>query len=123
MRKASLQLGHVKGGDRRLGMAVEITAVSKPCDGDGMMVLQFDLQGSPWADAFVTTFARPLEGEAENVKVTHYETDADGRLQITTKPGYIYLVDAVSLDAINPSTAASGAVWQTRWASLTFATN
>ena len=32
-------------------------------------------------------------------------------------------IDAVSLDAIDPSTHASGAVWQTRWASLTFATN
>ena len=121
--KSIITVGSCQGGDRRLGMAVEITAVTKPCDGDGMMVLQFDRQGSPWADAFVTTFARPLEGEAENVKVTHHKTDADGRLQITTKTGYIYLVDAVSLDAINPSPATSGAVWQTRWASLTFATN
>ena len=109
--KSIITVGSCQGGDRRLGMAVEITALNKPCDGEGMMVLQFDRHGSPWADALVTIFARPLEGKAENVKVTHHKTDLNGRLQITTKTGYIYLVHA------------SGAVWQTLWASLTFATN
>ena len=119
--KSIITVGTCQGGDRRLGMAVEIIALNNPCDGKGMMVLQFERDRSPWADAFVTMFAMPLEGEAKTVLVTNHKTDMDGRLQIATKIGYVYLVDAVSLDEINPNTHSSGAVWQTRWASLTFA--
>lgn len=121
--KSIITVGACHGGDRRLGMAVEITALHKPCAGDGMMVLQFDRDGRPWADAFVTIFSKPLEGAADNVLMTRHKTDSDGRLQLDTKSGYIYLIDAVSLDEIDPSTHSSGAVWQTRWASLIFATH
>ena len=121
--KSIITVGACQGGDRRLGMAVEIIALNQLCDGKDKMTLRVERNGRPWVDALVTIFARPLEGEAENVVVTHYQSDADGRFQITTESGYEYLVDVVSLDAIDPSANASGAVWQTRWASLTFATN
>ncbi len=121
--KSIFTVGSCQGRDRRLGMAVEIIALTKPCAGSGEMVLQFERDDRPWAEAYVTVMAKSLEGGADDVMESHHKTGADGRLRITTETAMAYLIDAVSLDAIDPSTDASGAVWQTRWASLTFATS
>ena len=121
--KSIFTVGSCQGGDRRLGMAVEIIALTKPCAGAGAMVLQFERDDQPWAGAYVTVMAKPLEGGAEEVMETHHKTGADGQLRITTEAGMAYLIDAVSLDAIDQTVHPSGAVWQTRWASLTFATS
>ena len=68
----------------------------------------------------VTVFSRPVEGEASPASIQQYASDDNGRVEISIIPGHTYLVDAVSLDAVEPGADPDGAVWASRWASTTF---
>lgn len=121
--KSLVAVSTAAGQDRVLGMEVEITALQNPfvMQGD-LLELRLDRDGTPWSNVQVTVLARgPDPDPGTTASTTYYRTDETGRVKIRTMPGYEYLVDAVSLDPIDPPDANSGAVWLSRWASLTFA--
>jgi len=83
------------------------------------MRLQLHRDSSPWSGAWVTIFAR-LVGDT-SVTIDQTATDDEGLITVQVLPGYQYLIDAVSLEEVDPDEQANGAVWASRWASLTFA--
>ncbi|MGC6484763.1 MAG: DUF4198 domain-containing protein [Candidatus Puniceispirillales bacterium] len=121
--KSLIAVGSAEGQDRVLGMEVEITALANPfaLTGD-TMPLRLDRDGAPWPGVLVTVFARPLGSRPDATVVSTYRADAAGRVVILTRPGHAYLVDAVSLEEAAASGNPEGAVWSSRWASLSFAT-
>ena len=133
--KSLVAVNSAAGQDRVLGLEVEITALQNPfvMQGD-LLELRLDRDGRPWSNVQVTVLARSLELEPGTTtktstntttgitsSTTRYRTDENGRIKIRTALGHEYLVDAVSLDPIDPQESKSGAVWLSRWASLTFA--
>lgn len=121
--KGLIAVGDGIGEDQKLGMDVEITALQNPYHLKGdVLPLQLSRNGKVWPHVKVTVFARPLEEEREEaVQKETYTADAKGLVSITTRRGYAYLVDAVALEPVQPDDNNKGAVWLTRWASLTFA--
>ena len=121
--KGLIAVGGGAGDDQKLGMDVEITALQNPYHLEGdELPLQLSRDGEVWPHVKVTVFARPLEeGEEEAVLKETYYADAKGQVSITTRRGFAYLVDAVALEPVQPDDNNKGAVWLTRWASLTFA--
>ena len=118
--KSLVAVGHGEGEDQRLGMEVEITALDNPFHlQDDSMRLQLHRDSSPWSGAWVTIFAR-LVGDT-SVTIDQTATDDEGLITVQVLPGYQYLIDAVSLEEVDPDEQANGAVWASRWASLTFA--
>lgn len=114
--------GHVGGQDMVLGMEVEITALANPYEtGGGEIPLRLDRDGNPWGNAQVTVFARPVGGRPDETREAVFRADENGRVVIKTRPGHLYLIDAVSLKETDPGQNPEGAVWTSRWASLTFA--
>ena len=88
-----------------------------------MLKLQLHRDGKPWSGARVTVFARVLDAGDGAAEVAVQQTDADdkGLVTLEIRPGFVYLIDAVSLEEINPDHNQDAAVWSSRWASLTFA--
>lgn len=120
--KTLVAIGAKDGDDRRLGMEVEITALDNPFSLNAdTLALQLDADGAPWAAVQVTVFQRPLDTPGAEAKETLYRSDDLGRVDISVVPGHAYLVDAVHLGALPAGQDAAGAVWESRWASLSFA--
>ena len=121
--KSLIGVGHYKGHDQVLGMAVEITALDNPytMTGDSMS-FQLHQDNAPWGNAQVMVFSHPLEDENRKQVQRHiYKTNSLGTVTIPVKLGHAYLIDAVSLTPLNKGQSDNGAVWLSRWASLTFA--
>lgn len=132
--KSLVAVGSSLGSDRDLGLDVEIIALDNPflTKGD-LLKLQVNQDGIPWTNAQVTVFSRPanpifnqsgssdskIEITTGDVVIERYYTNAEGNVDIRVAPGYDYLVDAVALTPLEPEDN-DGAVWLTRWASLTF---
>ena len=117
--KSLIAVGDGAGSDSEVGLLTEIVAEANPytddlSDGFPIRVLY---NGEPRADAQVELFAKPPEGEVE---VTLHRTDAEGRVILPVSPGVAYLADAVVLRPLTPE-ADKGPVWESLWASLTFA--
>lgn len=117
--KSLIAVGDGAGDDAEVGLVTEIVAEANPytddmTDGLPIRVLY---DGAPRADAQVELFARPPEGKVE---VTLHRTDAEGRVTLPVQPGYSYLADAVVLRPLEAQ-AEKDPVWESLWASLTFA--
>ena len=122
--KSLVAVGGGEGKDQRLGMEVEITALDNPFHlSASALRLQLHRDGQPWSGARVTIFARVLNAGDGATEVDVHQTDADdkGVITLELRPGFVYLIDAVSLEEINPDHNQDAAVWSSRWASLTFA--
>jgi len=119
--KTLFGVGDSAGADRRVGLETEIVALSNPYTddlADGMQV-QVYYRNDLRADTQVEVFEKSRNGA---VDISLYRTDDQGIATFPVKPGYRYMIDAVVLR--EPSAAlqeASGAVWETLWANLTFA--
>ncbi len=109
------------GHDLAQGMEIEIVALANPYTDalpEGLPVQVF-YQGTPRAMVQVEIFEKDAE---DNVQVTTVLTDASGIAQVPVKPGYEYMLDNVVLRVPSEERAAKfDAVWETLWASLTFA--
>jgi hypothetical protein len=118
--KALVAVGDGAGADRAVGLETEIVALANPYADDlsAGLPLRVLRAGAPRADAQLELFDRAPDG---SVSVTLHRTDADGRVTVPVTPGHEYLADAVMLDAIGTDDPAAGPVWQSLWASLTFA--
>lgn len=117
--KSLIAVGSGAGADADMGLETEIVAEANPyqdemTDGLPIRVLY---QGEPRADVQVELFAKPPSGA---VVVTLHRTDADGRVTLPVEAGHAYLADAVVLRALTP-TNDGDPVWESLWASLTFA--
>ena len=119
--KSLVAVGDGAGSDRALGLATEFVALENPYapDFDGTLDISLLYLGAPRADAQIEVYAR----DAQNVvTVSILRTDAQGRAAVPVMPGMAYLLDAVVLRPVaDATTVAAGPVWETLWASLTFA--
>lgn len=114
--KSLIAVGNGEGQDRLHGLETEFLALENPYTFSGTSIpVMIYYQGAPRADAQIEVFERASDG---TVTVFLLRSDAEGRAEVPVKPGHSYLLDAVVL---RPSNPASGAVWYTLWAALTFA--
>lgn len=119
--KSLIAVGDGTGSDRELGLVTEFVALENPyaADFDGTLDVALLYNGAPRADAQIEVYER----DAENaVTVTITRTDDMGRAAIPLNGGMEYLLDAVVLRPVEGATTVEeGPVWETLWASLTFA--
>lgn len=117
--KSLIAVGDAAGSDAEVGLLTEIVAEANPYTDDlkDGLPIRVLYEGEPRADAQVELFARPPEGDVE---VTLHRTDAEGRVTLPVQPGYAYLADAVVLRLLQAQ-AEKDPVWESLWASLTFA--
>ncbi|UXX83640.1 DUF4198 domain-containing protein [Roseovarius pelagicus] len=119
--KSLIGIAGARGDDHATGLEIEIVALQNPytrSETDPLPV-QVLYQNVPRADAQVEIFARAPDG---TVTVSTAQTDDQGIAQVPVQPGHAYLLDNVVLRAPAPDVAAEhDAVWETLWASLTFA--
>lgn len=102
------------GGDRALGFTLELVAERNPyalAPGDELPV-RLTYQGQPLANALVVALPRTDPMAALKIR-----TGKDGRVRLRLPSGGAWLVKAVHMI---PAPAASGAEWESFWASLTF---
>jgi hypothetical protein len=119
--KTLIGVGNAEGADRRVGLETEIVALTNPYTDDisGGMQVQVFYRNDVRADVQIEIFEKDATG---NVAISYYRTNADGIGTFPVKPGFEYMVDAVVLREPNAEeSAATGTVWETLWANLTFA--
>jgi len=117
--KSLIAVGSGQGADRAVGLETEIVAEANPYT-DAIasgMPIRVLYKGKPRANAQVELFAKSPSG---SVNVTLHRTDRSGRVRLPVRAGYSYLADAVVLRAMQPQKGGDP-VWETLWASLTFA--
>lgn len=103
-----------KQGDRTLGFTLELVAERNPYllrAGEELPV-RLTYEKRPLAGALVVAMNKLNPSEKISAR-----TGADGRVRLKIRPGGMWLIKAVHMI---PAPAASGAQWQSFWASLTF---
>lgn len=125
--KSLVAVGEPTGSDRPTGMELELVALDNPyqssagSDGERKVLpVQVLYQGKPLPEVQVSVFYRD---EDEVVSVNRLQADAAGQVVIDIAPAGVFMVNAVHLRT--PSARmmlATGAVWESLWASLTFST-
>jgi len=120
--RALVQVGEVVEGqsDAPTGMPLELVAEGNPYT-PGMTAIPVRLtwQGEALAGTQVALFhAAPEAARPADVTRTLFRTDADGRVTVPLMGPGLHLLSAVRIEAVEDSSAA---VWQSWWASLTFA--
>ena len=116
--KALVPVNHAKGGDRRIGLPIEIVL-------DEVGTLEPSgtvyLDGSPMANAQVRVFTQFSFGADRPVSTRTVRTDAQGRFAISVGPIERVMLNVVHLREPDATLAKSrNVVWETRWASLVF---
>lgn len=119
--KSLIGVGTSIGSDIRTGLIVEYVALDNPYTddvSDGMRVQLF-YRDDLVIDGQVELFEKAPDG---TVDITLHRTDDQGIAVLPVKAGHSYLVDHVVLRVPSAEIAReSGVVWETLWASLTFA--
>ena len=121
--KALVAVGGEGGVDRPLGLELEIVALDDPYANGNEKALDFRLllDGEGVADTQVSLFHKADGAESARERVTT-RTDASGRFTVEAALPGRYLLNAVLLRRPSPSRMLeSGALWESLWASLTFA--
>ncbi len=119
--KSLVAVGDGEGSDRELGLVTEFVALENPyaADFDGTMDVALFYNSAPRVDAQIEIYERDAE---DTVTVTITRTDEAGRAAIPLVAGMEYMLDAVVLRPVQSATTVeAGPVWETLWASLTFA--
>lgn len=119
--KSLVAVGKAEGQDDYAGLEIEFVALKNPYTQDltDGLPLQLFYQGVPRGNAQVEVFERDTAGE---VTVTLLRTDPEGLVTVPISPGHSYLIDSVVLRRPDPALAAEQKiVWESLWASLTFA--
>lgn len=119
--KSLVAIGGGEGADRAFGLATEFVALDNPyaADFDGTLDVALLYDGAPRGDAQIEVYARDKD---DTVVVTKTRTDAMGLAAIPVDAGTEYLLDAVVLRPLaGATTVEAGPVWETLWATLTFA--
>lgn len=119
--KALVAVGEGRGEDRVFGLPTEIVARENPYTGD--LSDGFDVQlfygAEPRANAQIEVFSKT---GPDDVRLETVRTDGDGRATVPVQAGRTYLLNAVVFrqpsDTLDPE---FDPMWETLWASLTFA--
>ncbi len=117
--KSLVGVGTADGADIKVGLEIELVALLNPYSDDttgGMPVKAF-YQDKPLIDVQIELFDKAPSGEVE---VTLHRTDELGVANLPIESGHSYLVDTVQL-RLAETDNEKGAVWETLWASLTYA--
>ncbi|MCB1407810.1 MAG: DUF4198 domain-containing protein [Rhodobacteraceae bacterium] len=117
--KSLVAIGDGAGQDRAFGLRTEFVALANPYTDDisaGVPVLLL-LDGEPRVQVQVELWDRAPDG---TVSVTLHRTDDAGQVLLPVSAGHVYMADAVAMLEIDPEEPRN-AVWQSLWASLTFA--
>ncbi len=117
--KSLIAVGDGQGADTDVGLEIEIVAEANPYTDDLSQGLPVRVvyQNQPRALSQVELFAKAPDG---TVSVTTHRTDDDGRTVLPVTAGYTYLADSVAIRPLEPK-ADKDPVWESVWASLTFA--
>jgi len=107
--------------DRYSGMAVELVLEEEPGRwlDDNRLAIRLYYQGKPHKQAKITIFEKSDGGK---VTKSYKTTDQSGRIYLTPQSGFEYLIDHVVIKPVNGTPSNVSAVWESLWASLTFAT-
>lgn len=117
--KSLLKVGDGQGNDRRTGMPFEWVMITNPYTSHVDPVVQLWWRDNVAANAQCRLFVRNGTQVQEHV----LRTDSAGKVTLPRTPGATYLLNAVRIMIPDAAAAAeTQAVWETRWASLTFAT-
>lgn len=114
--KALVAIGGGPGSDRATGLEAELVALANPyTTASGTLPVRLLYQGNPRPNTQVEIFTRAPDGSVTRQTV---KTSERGRAQIPLLPGHQYLLNAVVLRA---APEGEDHVWESLWASLTFA--
>ncbi|MGH1425343.1 MAG: DUF4198 domain-containing protein [Pseudooceanicola sp.] len=119
--KSLVGFGGAKGQDQAVGLEVEIVALANPYTDDlgGGLPVKVIYRDTPQPDVQVEAYAKAPDG---TVTLTQLRTDAQGQALVPVIAGHSYLIDHVVLREPDPATNyADKAMWESLWASLTFA--
>ncbi len=119
--KALFGVGNSKGQDAQRGLEIEIVALKNPYADDlsAGLPVQVLYREMPRLNAQVEIFERASDGKTT---VSTTQTNQEGIAIIPVKSGHAYLLDNVLLREPSPKRVQeTGAVWETLWATLTFA--
>ena len=117
--KSLFAVGNGAGQDREVGLVTELVARTNPYTddiGQGIL-LQVLYKGAPRTNAQLELFEKAADGK---VQITLHRTDETGHVRVPVQRGRRYLADAVVMRPLDAATS-DGAVWESLWASLTFA--
>lgn len=117
--KSLVGIGTAMGSDRQVGLEIELVALLNPYTddtSDGIPIQAF-YQGMPTADVQIELFDKDETGKVE---VTLHRTDGEGKAILPIVKGHSYLADTVRLRKAKAG-SGEGVVWETLWASLTYA--
>jgi hypothetical protein len=117
--KSLIGIGTAQGRDRQVGLEIELVALLNPYTDDtskGIPIQAF-YQGVPSADVQIELFDKD---EAGQVEITLHRTDSSGQALLPIVKGHSYLADTVLLRKAKAG-SGEGVVWETLWASLTYA--
>jgi len=117
--KSLVGVGSAKGQDKKVGLAIELVALANPYTDaiSNTIPVQAFYEGKAHGNVQVELFDQSPSGK---VAITLHRTNDQGIVNLPVKPGHSYLVDTVVLR--QPAKGhASGAAWESLWASLTFA--
>jgi hypothetical protein len=100
--KSLVAIGHGHGADVVVGLRTELVALANPYVDDLAGALPVQLGSTVSHARLAGRGLRPTidGGDAE---LTLYETDGNGIAVITVEPGMEYLVNAVTLEPVEPS--------------------
>ncbi len=118
--KTLIGVGNSEGSDRRIGLETEIVALTNPYTDDlssGVKVQLF-YKADARANSQIEIFEK---SPSDSVTSFYLRTDGNGIATIPVKSGHSYMADAVVLREPSQNNAsATGAVYETLWANLTF---
>ncbi len=117
--KSLVGVGNANGQDRVLGLEIELVALSNPYKDDTSkgIPIKANYLGEPLSDVQIELFDKTPSGE---VNVTLHRTNAEGIAILPIQSGHSYLADTVQIRPAEEGNE-NGAVWETLWASLTYA--
>ena len=120
--KSLIAVGDGAGEDQQQGLEIELVAMQNPYTSDlsnGLQVTGY-YRGEPLPDTQIELFEKAPDG---TVNVSLHRTGDTGTVNLPVKSNHQYLVDMVVLREPSESmTKKNRSVWETVWASLTFAT-
>ncbi len=116
--KALITRGSTAGSDKQTGLLFELIALKNPYEfktsnSENMLPIKLIWKGKPFANSKISVF----ENTGDEVKSTHIKTNEVGIANLPVTTNASYLLNAVQITAELPAT---GVVWKSHWASLTF---
>lgn len=116
--KSLIAVGHGKGNDIEAGLLTEIIALENPYTDDMTdgLDMRATYEGEPLGDTQIEVYEKSADG---TVNVFTLRTDDAGAATVPVKPGHRYMLDAVTLRALEVKEDRDPS-WESLWANLTF---